>query len=606
MTSGVGLVPSDSATWVQPRPEFDGFVRTSHYVPMKDGVRLAADLYLPTPLPSGVRLPAVLVLTPYNRALDVDPDVPELAAAAYDSGMWGPGLSVHGFAVLVVEARGAAASFGRRVVDPAAARDDVDVVEWVLLQPWSNGRVGATGISAPGMAALHLATAGHPAVGAVAPLWTAFDMFASTHPGGSTISTFVSEIGDGMRAIDENRLESLIPEQAAHLRPALRGLRRVDEDHDGSLLAAAIADHADNRYIDRDIVAVTYRDEELPQAPGVSLDVTGPAHRFADLVASGTPVLTYAGWYDGAFCSDMLTLHRSLPRGAHRLVVGPWGHGGHFHDSPMTPPGTRSGFDHAAELAAFFRRHLVPGEDAAPVGPAVRYYVMGAQEGWRQAESWPPPSRDVALHLGAEGSLAEPAGDSGHDAHDVDVSVGAGPLSRFGRSVVPVDYGDRVTADARLLAYQTEPLDAALEVTGTPLLELYVEADRDDYLLVPYLEDVAPDGTVRVVTDGVLRGLFRETQPPPDGIVVDGPYRACRRADARPVVPGEVHKLELSLFPVSWVFGAGHALRLTIAGADADNFPRVPASGDVRLTVHRGGSTPSRLVLPVVEAEAGP
>jgi putative CocE/NonD family hydrolase len=604
MASDVGVAITDVAAWPQPRPAFQEFERSSHYVPMRDGVRLAADVYLPRPLPEGHRLPSVLVLTPYCRGMDVDPGFPELAAAAYDSDGWGPRLSLHGFAIIVVEARGAGASFGQRLLDPsrAEARDDVQVVDWVIAQPWSNGCVGATGISAPGMAALWLAASGHPAVRAVAPLWTAFDVYASTHPGGSTISTFVSEIGDGMRAIDENRLDALIPDSAAHLRAGLHGLRRVDEDTDGSLLAAAVADHAGNRYIDRDIVAVTYRDEELPQAPGVTLDRTGPAHRLPDLRAAAVPVLAYAGWYDGAFCGDMLTMHRSLTAPGSRLVVGPWGHGGHFHDSPMTPPGTPTECDHAAELASFFGHHLRDGVSGAEDTAPVRYYVMGADEGWRASDAWPPPARDTALHLQPSGGLGPDGGPEGSDSLDVDFSVGTGTMSRFGRSVVPVAYGDRSDEDQRLLVYTSTPLDAALEVTGQPLARLLVSADAEDYLLIAYLEDVAPDGTVHMVTEGVLRGQFRATQPPPSGIVVDGPYRACDRASARPVQPGEVSRLDLPLFPTSWVFGEGHSIRLALAGADADNFPRIPAEGSVRLTLHRGGSTASHLVLPVVPA----
>jgi putative CocE/NonD family hydrolase len=235
-------------------------------------------------------------------------------------------------------------------------------------------------------------------------------------------------------------------------------------------------------------------------------------------------------------------------------------------------------------------------------GAAVRYYAMGASEGWRQAATWPPRRESASYFLGAGHVLADRPGPAGRDAYDVDHGVGSGATSRFGRSTVPVHYGDRRDIDG-LLLYRSAPLELPLEIAGQALLELYVEADAEDYLLVPYLEDEAPDGTVRVVSDGVLRALFRDTQAPPRGLVVEGAYRACRRADARPVHPRQTERLDVPLFPTCWVFGVDHRLRVSLAGADADNFPRVPTTGDVRLTVHHGGHLPSRLVLPLVPAD---
>lgn len=268
----------------------------------------------------------------------------------------------------------------------------------------------------------------------------------------------------------------------------------------------------------------------------------------------------------------------------------------------MTPPGTRSQLDHAAELASFFGVHLVPTADAELEAPPVRYYVMGSREGWRTAESWPPRSVPTVLPLAAEGRLGGEPGEAGTDRYDVDFGAGTGPLSRFGRSVVPVDYGDRAAADKLLQVYTAEPLTAPVEIAGQPLVQLFVAADAHDYLLIAYLEDVAPDGTVRVVTEGVLRACFRSVEPPPPGLVVDSVYRSCNRASAKPVVPGEVARLDIPLFPVAWSFGAGHSIRLAVAGADADNFPRVPAEGPVSLALHRGDSHPSHVVLPVVPA----
>jgi putative CocE/NonD family hydrolase len=265
-------------------------------------------------------------------------------------------------------------------------------------------------------------------------------------------------------------------------------------------------------------------------------------------------------------------------------------------------PGRSSEFDHAAELAEFFHRHL--HGSAGPLvadGPKVRYFTVGAEQ-WRETESWPPPSTPLPAYLAPEGelSLATAPAVDGSDEYDVDFAVGSGPRSRWSNSSVPVDYGDRADMDRRLLTYTSQALPTDTEVTGNGLVELFAIADADDFLVVAYLEDVAPDGRVRVVTEGLLRALFRaeSAKEPPHALI--GPYRSYRKAETSPVTPGEVVVLRFGLPPVSHLFRAGHRIRLAVAGADVDNFSRTPEDGDVRLCVLRSRDHPSRIVLPVV------
>ncbi|HEX9889890.1 MAG TPA: CocE/NonD family hydrolase [Nitriliruptorales bacterium] len=613
---------SDQRVWAEqepqpPAPTGPGFVRTSRYVEMTDGVRLATDLYLPDPLPEDARLPTVLVLTPYVRSLalaDDDGD-PALDGVRYDGGGWGPGLARHGFAVMVVENRGAGASFGRRTLGdrPDGGRDDVDIVEWVIGQPWSNGLVGATGISAPGMAALFLLTAKHPAVRAVAPLWTAFDVFAASRPGGTPIQAFVTSLGEAVRAFDQNRVRELMAQTDPATARLVTGLRPVDEDTDGSLLAAAIGEHESSSYVYDDIIAVTYRDERMPTADAdVSVNSWSPSRDLPALLASGAAIYCYAGWYDGAFGRDLVNLYATIAdTGPHHLIVGPWGHGGKTYASPLVKGVRPTDFDHAAELAAFFDRHL--RGDAAPPDddrPRVRYFTMG-EERWRTAEHWPLPSAtrrrwslaDHGTLIDTTSSAASSAGTTSEgawDEYDVDFEAGSGSTSRYSRSGTPVRYPDRAGPDRRLLTYTSDPLEEDLEITGHPVATLHLSADAEDYLVITYLEDVTPDGEVHMVTEGVLRGLFRAPSRLEPPYWTAGPYRHFTRDEASPVAPGKVDEITFDLYPTSWRFRRGHRIRLAIAGADADQLGRVPAEGGVRLRVHRDALRPSSIALPVV------
>jgi putative CocE/NonD family hydrolase len=150
-----------------------------------------------------------------------------------------------------------------------------------------------------------------------------------------------------------------------------------------------------------------------------------------------------------------------------------------------------------------------------------------------------------------------------------------------------------------LLTFSTMPLDDDREVTGHPAVTLFVSTTATDGALIVYLEDVGPDGTVRVTTDGTLRLSARAASSDPSPYWMTEPYRPFLRADVRPVVPGEVMELTFELFPISWVFRAGHAIRIAIAGADRDNFWSVAVDEQPTMRVFHGPGRPSRIELPV-------
>ena len=141
---------------------------------------------------------------------------------------------------------------------------------------------------------------------------------------------------------------------------------------------------------------------------------------------------------------------------------------------------------------------------------------------------------------------------------------------------------------------------ADLEVTGQGVITLQAASTATDGNFIVYLEDVAPDGKVTYVTEGLLRALHRKLSTEPAPYKTTDPYRSYNRKDGMPLVPGEAATLTFQLLPTSVLFKAGHRIRVAIAGADKDTFLRLPAQGDVTITVSRGGSEPSFVDLPVV------
>ena len=208
----------------------------------------------------------------------------------------------------------------------------------------------------------------------------------------------------------------------------------------------------------------------------------------------------------------------------------------------------------------------------------VHYFTM-TEERWRAASHWPPHDRTTQLFLAGDGRLAAEPGIAGEDRYQVDFALATGAHTRYGR-LAAFDVRDYYTdwdgRDARMLCYTSEPLAADHELSGHPCVTLHLSASEADAALHVYLEDVAPDGTCRYVTEGMLRALHRKERTAPDHHQVVGPYHSYARADAAPLVPGEVATLRFSLLPTSWRVAAGHRLRVAIAGADADNFGQVP------------------------------
>jgi putative CocE/NonD family hydrolase len=329
-------------------------------------------------------------------------------------------------------------------------------------------------------------------------------------------------------------------------------------------------------------------------------DLASP-HAFARAVdASGAPVYAYSGWLDGGYARAAARRFATLTNPADKLLLGPWDHALHA----VSPLGKRgpSRFDHRGELLRFLDEHVRGVPTGLEREPRVHYFTQGLER-WRAADRWPPPARPERWYLAAGRALspAPPPEAEAEDGYAVDFEAGTGEASRWaalsGRPIYD-PYPDRIAQDRRLLHYTSPPLAADLEVTGHPLVTLHVASTASDGAFFAYLEDVGPDGSVGYVTEGELRALHRRLRPA-DGDPLGLPRRSFARADAAPLVPGEVAELTFDLLPTSYVFAAGHAVRLALAGADADHFARIPASGAAAWRVQRSRAYPSSLLLPV-------
>lgn len=572
----------------------------SSHVTAADGTRLAVDVYLPTAASGdpNASYPALLTLTRYRRGLE-DPDTGEPLATLSPLDRH---FLAHGYALVNVDARGSGASFGTRPVEYGRQEvlDAYDIVDWVVSRQWSDGTVGAYGTSYTGTTAELLAAVNHPAVKAVIPGWSDFDAYPSpVRPYGLLARGFIETWGDLVGRMDDNDTEAMGV-----------SVRRVDEDRDGALLVAAVAEHAANPDVFRAVVASEYRDDMV--GGGQSWAEIGPIHWRDEIQASGVPMLVLVSWMDAGTADGTLLRFRHFGNPQKVLVLAST-HGGGYHASPYTVSGEplppEPSVQQQYELRRlFFDRHLKGEDNGVDDWPPMRFFNLG-EEAYHDTDAWPPAgSAPRTFHMDSDGRLTvDPdAVVIGSDDYAVDRQVTTGTNNRWmaqmGEPILRLD--DRGATDARMLTYTTEPLASDVQIAGYPVITLTLASDREDGALFVYLEDVDEEGRSRYVTEGGLRLIHRKAVPNPY-FENEGPYHSFARSDAWPMPPGEAVEVSIRLWPIAALIRAGHRIRVAIAGADADMFDPVPAEGDVTLTVHRGGEDGSRIVLPVVEGGLG-
>jgi len=572
---------------------------TSRYVAMPDDCRLAVDLYLPQLPDGGVApgpFPAITIFTPYYRRFALaDPSRgDETAPGAFRyRDLFVPA----GYALVVIDVRGTGASFGTRdsFRSPREREDCRAIADWIVAQPWSNGAIGATGVSYLGAAADFLASTGHPAVKAIAPLFAVWDTWSDHYyPGGIHLKELARVYDELMVAMDHDRRD-LLKKISYYANPNLAGPRPVDADADGSLCRAAIGEHAGNFRMPDFITEFKFKDDALPYDPGFTVARVSP-YGYYEGVGPDVAVYSVSGWMDGAgYANGAISRFLTLPNKNRHLLLGPWDHGARIDCSPWRRT-VEADFPIVGEMLRFFDEYLM-GLDTGLGQEAPVHYFTQHDEVWRAAESWPPVVPHEQLFLLAAGSVA-----AGTDAYQVDFAKGTGGQTRYER-IAAIDsrdyYIDWPGRDAAMLCYTAPPLARDWEVSGHVVADLYVASSEPDAAIFVYLSEIEADGTVRYVTEGLLRALHRRESPCPPAHRTTWPYRSFARADAAPMPAAGVERLHFALLPTSWTFKAGSRVRLAIAGADADHCAQVPHGRPPLLTLYRGANHASSIRLPV-------
>ncbi|MFC2165689.1 CocE/NonD family hydrolase, partial [Acidobacteriota bacterium] len=541
------------------------------YLPMRDGIKIAVNLYIPKELTPEAKLPTILHATRYWRAADL----------RLPSGEKMPNTRLrirrflaNGYAFVSMDSRGTGASEGTWPCPwgPDEVKDYSEVADWIISQPWSNGRIGTAGISYDGTTAEMSGVNKHPAVKAIVPEFSLYDAYADIGlPGGIHMTEFTRKWSEGNDMLDQNTSREI--KRDGKVQAIMKGVMPVDEDTDSTHLQKIVAARLYNCNVYEAALHSQFIDDVWICAPSITMFTYSPCGHQAAFRETGVPMYSYSGWFDGAYPHSAIKRHITIQNSGSKLVLGPWNHGGSFNASPAFQDKTR--FDHVAELMRFFDHHLKDKDTGINDEPPIHYYTMG-EEKWKSAESWPPKADDTIYYLSSGHNLSAevPLKEEAYDQYRADYSAATGLSARWDTLLggTPVIYPNRAEEDKKLLTYTSAPLESEMEVTGHPIITLYIASTASDGQFFAYLEDVDENGKVTYVTEGELRALHRKISEDPQPYSNIVPYHSFKRKDGKPLIPGNVTKLVFDLLPTSYLFKKGHSIRIALASADKDHF----------------------------------
>ena len=539
--------------------------RESRYVAVRDGTKLAVNIYRPAEKGRAVETPypVIFVFTPYRaRFRDAKGQIQETGLSER---LGLKGLTDYGYVVAVADIRGKGASYGARrgFQDRTEALDGRDLVQWLAGQKWSTGKVGMLGCSYLGGTTVQVASTAPPALKAIFTGATDFDKFDFVRRGGITaqFNTRPDEpLSDDLMSIP------------------------VDGDKDGSMLREAVAQHAKNTPMAPLWYGMPYRDS-LSKLTGTRFwEEVGPYTYLDTLKKSGIATYLWGNWQDEP-TSQVLIAAANL---GGKVLIGPGTH--------CVPP---PDFDLSREIRRYFDHELKGLDNGIDRESRVTYWLNNAADDQHWIHSQDLPGTDVpreSLYLAAGGKP------EGNTLLDVKPSAGS---TRF---TVDYDVGGKDyfpfwvrPQDKKGLTFTGPALSHDRIMVGFPVVHLYLAADQDDANVFAYLEDVDQGGKASVLGFGRLAASYRKVSKAPYDML-GLPYHSGLSADAEPLVPGQPVELSIGLLPSAYVFKAGHRIRVTVTGADPRerNLEEIRKDPPPRLTVFSGGDMASHIDLPLL------
>lgn len=582
------------------QPEFDVRMLNNCRVPMRDGVELAADVYLPD---AAGRWPVILQRTPYGSNSEIAVQADSLPFGGLETALF---FAKRGYAVVIQDVRGRFDSDGEWYAWTGEIEDGHDTLNWCGTQPWSDGNVGMFGISYGGDVQWWAAQAESPYLKTIIPYSAHADHYLDgmNYRGGAF--KFAGNIQWAI-ATSARTMQPVFDLQSQEAE------RRDGEDYDWR----AIFDHlpiltADEAFCGHEIDF--YRDWVRHSAyddywKSISSRRT---HDRIDI-----PVLQIGGWFDVHIVSTFAHLEGIQEEGTplakrhHKMVIGPWVHGAPRQQLGVLDFGEDSMFDILELELRWLDRWLKQSPNGVEDEPALKLFSLGRNE-WRTGTSWPLPETEwTRLYLRSEGGLSvdEPGEGEAPDAYAYNPAHPVPTLWEDPWGDGPVDYSS-VEQREDVLLYTTEPLSEDLELTGPVQAHIFASSSAPDTDWTVRLLDVHPDGMSVSLCDGILRARFHSPAAVRTGVTSPGQFE-----DPQLLEPGKIYPFTIEVGVLSAIFRRGHRLRIHISSS---NFPRFDRNlnngGELGVDPHiviaeqrifHDGDHASFVELPVVPGDRG-
>lgn len=573
-------------------------ILTSAYIPMADGVKIAADFWLPQFSGKPKTIPAILRFTRYWRGYELTGDKKELQPLYEIAKYW----NNQEYAFVVVDTRGSGASFGFRdgEFSTREINDLSEIVNYISHTEWCDGNVIAEGTSYSANLAL-LSSISHPD-----PLCVAhgtspdFDGYAQLMAPGGIQNKWLGETFSGMiQALDSNNWQDVLrynPRKGGESQRFIQGVRPVDSDHRKTLLTRAIKEHERNRLYSLEGEDYSARDSSkiLQQTT-----TTGSLFGYKDQFTQNHAVINYeVGWFDAGTVLGALAFFNNFNTPI-QVIIGPWNHGSQYFTDPLVEKSPRC--YSLSERFDFLRKNI---ENARSLRQkkSILYYTLG-QNKWKNSFRWPVEGVSLlTLYFDREKRLTPRLyeSDAGFTEYPVDLTTTTGVHNRWHTQIgaKPVLFPDRVEEDRKLLVFESDPIIQPLEITGEIELELSLSINNTKGALYAYFELVKPDGEVILLTESELNLAYSMKSIHP---LYSGIERNLLLSEKREIVPNQVIEIQIKMLPLSVLIPAGCRIRIAFAGADCDTFAQVNDAGTVLKLMHNRRNK-SCVKLPVIEA----
>ena len=584
-------------------------------IPMRDGVRIAADIYHPKD--AAKKYPAIWIRTPYNfNYWDIANGVPRDMTAALTA-------IKRGYAFVEMQERGQFFSEGEWDVLGAPLTDAEDEVAWMIQQPWSNGKVGTTGCSStaewqlgvlgrniPGYAAFNAQGFGC-GVGRIGPFYEQGNWYR----GGAVMMYNINWFWT-----NEKPQRPMFPAMTSQ-EDLIRLSKSWDlaakfppVDWDKAFWILPVQDILNSVGAPKKVFDAMIR--RTPNDPGWYRGAL-----FHDNMRINVPGLWYMSYYDIAIAAnlELYNFVRKTAKGEAAnqqwAIIAPVGHCQFTRATEKTIVGERDMGDarlnYQEIMYGFFDRFLKSEKsEALDALPKVTYYTMGMNK-WQKSETWPPEGvQPMTFFLSSAGKANTLNGDGALTlkAPSVDRPDGftydpMNPVPTHGGYRVTNNVGgvdgsyDQRTIEVRpdVLVYTTAPFKEGLEVTGTMTPTLYVSSDVKDTDFTVKVIDVYPDGRAFTLDESIQRMRYREGYD-------------------KPLVwmePGKVYKVTLLALTTSNYFDVGHRLRVEVSSSSFPEYDRNLNTGGnnydevtgvvAHSVVHHSAKYPSSLTVTVMK-----